>query len=144
MKTKNNLKKLVLALLLMVAASTVSYAQCDKTTTLTSSTSNYLNEKGEVERSVDEETVITFSKTNIIIAPGGNDHTLAGPVKTFVCDWTTPFKVGKTVITSTLTENDREMHATITIEGKDDKVTLTFQAEEMPGKKIQVVANKFE
>ncbi|MDB5060493.1 MAG: hypothetical protein JWP67_336 [Mucilaginibacter sp.] len=144
MKTINNLKKMILALLLMVAASTVSYAQCDKTATLTSSTTNHMNDKGEVEKSVDEETTITFNKTNITIAPGGNDHTLAGPVKTFVCDWTTPFKVGKTIITSTLTENDKEMHATITIEGKDGKVILTFQAEEMPGKKIQVVANKFE
>jgi hypothetical protein len=144
MKAKSNLKKPILALLLMVAVSTVSYAQCDKTNTITSSTTNHLDDKGVVERSKDEETVITFDKSNITIAPGGEDHVTSGPVKSYVCNWTTPFKTGKTVITSVFTDGGQEMHATITIEGKDGKVTVTFVAEEMQGKKIQVVANKFE
>ncbi|MFA6085323.1 hypothetical protein [Mucilaginibacter sp.] len=144
MKAKSNLKKLILALLLMVAASTISYAQCDKTDTITSSTTYHLDDKGVVERTKDEETVITFNKTNITIAPGGEDHVTSGPVKSYTCNWTTPFKVGKTVITAVLTDGGEDINATITIEGTDGKVTVTFEADKLQGKKIQVVANKFE
>jgi hypothetical protein len=145
MKTPNNLKKMILALLLMVAASTVSYAQCDKTVILTSSTTNHLNEKGEVERSKDENVVVTITKTDITIVPGDEEHKMIGTITSKACDWKVPYKEGKMVIKSTVTgDGNDEKHATITIEGKDGKVTLTFVVEEMPGKKIQVVANKFE
>jgi len=43
-----------------------------------------------------------------------------------------------------LADGGTDMHVTITIEGKAGKVTLTFEAEEMPGRKIRVVADKFE
>ena len=48
------------------------------------------------------------------------------------------------MVKSVLTDGDKDLHVTITIEGKAGKVTLTFVAEEMPGKTIQVVADKFE
>jgi hypothetical protein len=145
MKTTNNLKKMILALLLMVAASTVSYAQCDKTVILTSSTTNHLNEKGEVERSNPENVVITITKTDITIVPGDEEHKMIGTITSKTCDWKIPYKEGKMVIKSAVAgDGNDEKHATITIEGKDGKVTLTFVAEEMPGKKIQVVADKFE
>jgi hypothetical protein len=143
MKTTLNIKRTILALLLIAAGSTVTFAQCDKTATLTSSVTNYLNDKGEIERTKDEETIITITKTDITIAPG-EGNTVTGIIKTNVCNWSTPFKEGKTVLTTTLTDGGRDMHATITIEGKAGKVLLTFEAEEMPGKKIQVVADKFE
>ena len=144
MKTNNNLKKLILALLLTVAVSTVSYAQCDKTDTITSSTTYHLDDKGVVERTKDEETIITFDRFNINIAPGGDANATRGAVKSYTCHWTTPFKVGKTVITAVLTDGGEDVNATITIEGKEGKVTVTFEADKLQGKKIQVVANKFE
>jgi hypothetical protein len=140
--TKNTLRKAALAFALILAGSTISFAQCDKPVKLTSSVTNYLNDKGEVERSKDEETVITLSKTELTITPG--DHMMNGNVTGYTCNWTTPFKEGKTVVKSVLTDGDKDLHVTITIEGKAGKVTLTFVAEEMPGKTIQVVADKFE
>ena len=144
MKTKNLLKKLLLAALLLVMAGTVSYAQCDKTVTFKSAVTNYLNEKGAIERTKDEETVITITKTNITIIPGDEDHKLTGTLSSYTCNWPVPFKEGKSVIKSILAEGDHDLHVTITIEGKGGKVTLTFEAEEMPEKKIQVVATVFE
>lgn len=143
MKTKTNyLKRAILAFALILAGSTISVAQCDKTITLVSSTTNYLNAKGEVERSKDETTMITISKTEITIVPG--EEVMTGAVTNYVCNWTTPFKVGKTTFNTILKDGGREMHATINLEGKDGKVTLTMTAAEMPGKMIQVVADKFE
>ena len=143
MRTKFTLKTIILALLLTVASGTV-FAQCDKTITLTASTTNYLNDKGVVERTKDEATVVTLNKKEITITTGDNSHQLTGAVKTYICNWTTPFKTGKTVITTVITDGGRDMNATVTIEGKDGKVTLTFEAVEMPGKKIQLLAEKFE
>ncbi|TSD63452.1 hypothetical protein FFF34_017835 [Inquilinus sp. KBS0705] len=140
---KTDIKKIILALLL-VASSTLCFAQCDKTATLTSSLTTYLNDKGEVERTKDESAVITINKAEVTIVTGDNGRTLKGAVKTYACNWATPFKEGKTVLTTALTDGGQEMHATITIEGKAGKVTLTFEAEEEPGKKIVVIADKFE
>ncbi|MES2063993.1 MAG: hypothetical protein V4456_18870 [Bacteroidota bacterium] len=142
MKTKFTLKTIILSLLLMAAGGT-AFAQCDKTATFSAATTNYLNDKGVVERTKDEETVVTLNKKSINITTGGN-HELTGAVKTYTCNWATPYKTGKTVITTLITDGGRDMNATVTIEGKDGKVTLTFEAIEMPNKKIQLLADKFE
>ncbi|MGY4538485.1 hypothetical protein ACVW0P_002905 [Mucilaginibacter sp. UYNi724] len=141
MKTKT-LSSAVFALFLVIAGSTTTFAQCDKTATLTSSNTNYLDDKGTVLKSNNEETVITITKTDLTIAPG--DHQMTGKITSSTCDWKVPFKEGKTVVKSLMTGDGEDKHVTITIEGKAGKVTLTFEAEEMPGKKIQVVADKFE
>jgi hypothetical protein len=144
MESTLTIKKILLALFLVIAASTVSFAQCDKPVTLVSSLTTYLNAKSEVEKTKDEETVITLSKTEITIIPGDESHKVSGAVKSYICSWPVPYKEGKTVATALLTDGGRDMHATITITGKDGKVTLTFEAEELPGKRILVIADKFE
>ena len=144
MKTKFNFKTTILALLLFVAGSTAAFAQCDKTVTLTSSTTNYLNNEGVVQRSKEENVIITLTKTDLTITPG-DDHEMTGKISSKTCDWKVPFKEGKTVVKALLTNgNGDDKHVTVTIEGKDGKVTLLFEAEESVGKKIQVVADRFE
>ena len=144
MKTAFNLKKALIIIFLMVAGTTAGFAQCDQTVTLTSSKTNQFDEQGHID-SRDENTVITISKTEITIVPG-EDHKMSGPISSKTCDWQTPFKEGKTVIKAKLSDEngDHEKNATITITGVAGKVTLTFEAEEKPGKKIQVIADKFE
>jgi len=145
MKTKFNFKTTILALLLFVAGSTAAFAQCDKTATLTSSTTNYVDDKGVVQRSKEENVIITITPTDLTIVPGDDDHKMTGKITSKTCDWKIPFKEGKSVIKSTVSGNSGdEKHATVTIEGKDGKVTLTFETEETVGKKIQVVADRFE
>nr|WP_294941834.1 hypothetical protein [uncultured Mucilaginibacter sp.] len=140
--TKNTPRKAALAFALILAGSAVSFAQCEKPVKLISSITTYLNEKGEVERTKDEQTVITLSKTELTITPG--DHMMNGNVTEYTCNWATPFKEGKTTVKALLTDGNNDLHVTINIEGKGRKITLTFTAEEMPDKKIQVVADKFE
>jgi hypothetical protein len=115
-----------------------------KQRSLTSSTTNHLNEKGEVERSKPENVIVTITKTDITIVPGDEEHKMTGVITSKTCDWKVPYKEGKMVVKGTVTGDGSDEKHTITIEGKDGKVTLTFVAEEMPGKKIQVVADKFE
>lgn len=140
--TKNSLRKAALAFALILASTTISFAQCEKPVRLVSSLTKHFNDKGELERSTEEQTVITISNTELTIAPG--DHVLSGAVSDYTCNWTVPFKEGKTTLKSFVSDGNNDLHVSITIEGKDGKVTLTFLAEEEPGKKIQIVADKFE
>jgi hypothetical protein len=129
--------------LLLAAAGFSSYAQCDKKIILTSSSTEYLDASYELQRAVDEETTIEYDSKTIVVAPG--DRTMNGTVNSIVCDWKTPFKEGKTVIKATIPNPRGEsMTCTITIEGKDGKVTLLFEAVESPNRKIRITPNKFE
>ncbi|MCC8424935.1 hypothetical protein [Mucilaginibacter sp. UR6-11] len=146
MKSHFILKRAVLALMFtIVAGASYVYGQCDKTVTLKSSKTLIFDEAGKLERTKEEPVTITISKTYISIVTGNEGDTMSGDITSRTCEWTTPYKNGKTVVKGTLTRGDgNESHATLTIVGKDDKVTLTFEAEEKGKRKIQVVADKFE
>lgn len=135
------MKKQILILLLVVIAGTSSYAQCDKKSILASSSTEYLTNTGEVRKTVEEPTTIEFDSKTIILSPG--DHTMEGTVSVVSCDWKTPYKDGKTVFKASLAaEPGQTMDVTITIEGKDGKLTLLF--EESADKRIRVTLDKFE
>jgi hypothetical protein len=144
MKTAFNLKKAVIIIFLLVAGTTAGFAQCDQTVTLTASKTTKDDGQGNVDER-EEKSIITITKTEVTIIPGGDDHKMSGAISSKTCDWKTPFKDGKTVIKAKLSDdNGHERTATITITGVAGKITLTFEAEEKPGMKIWVVADKFE
>ena len=131
--------------LLLAACSHLSYGQCDKVVTLKSSKTNHLDEKGNIESTKEEAAVITIGKTQLTIVPGDEDHTISGPIISKTCDWTTPFKDGKMVLKAKLEDNNgQQQNCTMTITGVAGKITLLFETEENPGKRIMVVADKFE
>ena len=137
------MKKQVLILLLVVVAGTSSYAQCDKKNVLTGSSTEYLNAGNELQRTVDEATTIEYDSKSITITPG--DHSMSGTVSSITCDWKTPYKEGKSVIKASIEgPNGQFMTTTITIEGKDGKISLLFEAEEFPDRKIHLNLDKFE
>ncbi|MES2266360.1 MAG: hypothetical protein V4520_06355 [Bacteroidota bacterium] len=142
MKKTFNLKTFILSLFLM-AGTTAVFAQCDKAATFTASVSTYLNDKSDIEKTKNEETIVKLDKKEISIITNGRIE-LAGAIKSYTCNWADPFKTGKTIVSTTMVDGGNELHCLITIEGKEGKVTLAFEAAEMPGKKIVLVANKFE
>lgn len=127
---------------LSVLFTQAAFAQCDKTSTLTSSETNYLDNEGNITRTIEQDVVIIITPTDITIQPG-DDAKMAGKISSKTCDWKVPYKEGKMVIKSTIANDQGEKHVTVTIEGKAGKITLTFEAEEMKDRKIQVVADKF-
>ncbi|MCR8559667.1 VCBS domain-containing protein [Mucilaginibacter sp. BJC16-A38] len=137
------MKKIILTLSILIGLSAATFAQCDKSVVLSSSKTEHLDEAGAITRTVDENATIELSKTMLDITV--NDRKIfSGNVKDNTCNWTTPFKVGKSVVHATVTNDDgAEKQVTITIEGKDGKVTLFFEMEGEPGDKVRVYIDKF-
>ena len=136
------MKKIILTLSLLIGLSAVTFAQCDKTIVLNSSKTNHLDESGAITRTEDETAEIVIDKSAVNIAVNG-EHKITANIKSNTCNWTTPFKEGKSVIKAVADMNGEDHNVTITIEGKDGKVTLLFELEEQPGDKIKVAIDKF-
>ena len=134
----------IILLLLVVACSKISIGQCGKKAIIVSSQTEYLDGNNTLQRTVEEKSVIDISKTELIITPGDQPK-MSGTINSDSCDWKVPYKEGKSVIKVTFTREGGEVrNATVTIEGKDGKISLLFEMAEMPHKKIRLVADKFE
>ncbi|MHA4845818.1 hypothetical protein ACX0G7_16710 [Flavitalea antarctica] len=121
-------------------------AQCDVNSVFTSSKTLYLDSNNTVMRTVDENTTIEITKTEILISPGNeNGRTMKGTFISNTCNWKIPYKEGKTVIKTVIADpGDDPGAVTIVIEGKDGVVSLVVTIDKEPNKRIKVVADKFE
>ena len=139
------MKKIWLPLLLSILSSAV-YAQCEKKLLLTSTVTEHLNASDSLQRSDDEKSTIEVGKAEITILPGNEaEQKITGVIKSHTCNWTVPYKEGKSVIKAEMSDPRGDTkNATITITGKNGKVTLLFELEEMPDRKIRVTIDKFE
>jgi len=141
------MKSLFIALFLTAAVGTVSYAQCDKKVSLTSSKTEHFDSSGALKHAEDEKTVVEFDKSDITVSvtKGDGDRKMTGKVKSNVCTWKVPFKEGKTMLNITLTNDGGESRDfTVTIEGKDGKVALWAESKEEPDDKVKLDIDKFE
>jgi len=137
------MKKLFLSTFILLISSLILNAQCDKKVVLNSSRTEYVDSSGNVERTVDENTVIEITQSEITIAPA--DRKMTGTVKYEKCNWTKPFKEGKSVLKTVITDQGGDVqNVTITIEGKDGRVYLTAVVDNTPNRIIRVQAEKFE
>ena len=141
------MKIILITLFMLATADTISFAQCDKKVSLTSSKTEHLDANGNLKHADDEKTVVEFSKSDITvtITHDGGDEKLTGKINTNVCTWQMPFKVGKTLLNVTLSKDDGQSRDfAITIEGKDGKLTLWAESKEEPDDKIQLPIDKFD
>jgi hypothetical protein len=137
------MKTITLIFSVLVAGCTMSFAQCEKNLVLTSSKTEHMNADGVVQRTDDETAKIELSKTSINVSVN-DEHKITGTIKSQTCDWKVPFKEGKTVIKAAVANDQgEERNVTITIEGKEGKVTLLFEMDGMPDDRIRVGIDKF-
>ncbi len=139
------MKRILLTVASLIAFGAMTYAQCDKKFSLSSSKTEYLNEKMELQRSVDEAVVITIDKTTITIEiDNADEKRMTGTVTPVSCQWKTPFADGKTVLKADIKDQRGDTKSTtITIEGKDGKVTFLLELNDEKDKKIRLAADKF-
>lgn len=128
----------------LACSSATAFAQCGKDVVLNSSKTEYLNAAGDVQRTVEEDCVITIDKKQMTIAPADKEAMTASVVSA-ACEWKEAFKTGKTTVQVKFKDRDgSDKDATITIEGKDGKITCQMTQKDRPDRVIKVVADKFE
>jgi osmotically-inducible protein OsmY len=138
------MKTIILALALMITCGAMSYAQCGKKFTITTSKTDHLDSSGNITRTVDEKAVVVISPTDVNITVNDN-HKMTGTVKSDTCSWPVAYKEGKSIIKAVISDENRDdKNVTITITGKNGKVTLLFEMEGQPDDRIRVAADKFE
>ncbi|WP_128548243.1 hypothetical protein [Larkinella soli] len=139
------MKKLLCTALLLASCLTVSFGQCDKELKLSTSKTEYLDGSGTVTKTVEENSIIEIGKSEIVIRPGNADHKMNGRIQSATCTWNTPYKEGKSVIKALFTDpSGDQKNATMTIEGKEGKVTFLMEIAELPERKIRVSVDSFE
>ena len=141
------MKTILITLFLLAAGNAMSFAQCDKKVTLVSNKTEHLDANGNLKHADYEKTVVEFTNSDITvnITHDGGDEKLTGKVTSNICNWQVPFKVGKTLLNITLSKDDGQSRDfTVTIEGKDGKVTLWAESKDEPDDKIQLPIDKFE
>jgi len=141
------MKKTVLLMLLAVIVTVNVSAQCKKRIMLTSATTQYVDDGGAVADSRPENVSIVITDTGLVVTISGEGqeaHDLIGKISSYTCDWKVPYKEGKTVIKSLLADpRGEERNATMTIEGKNGKISFLAEIEGEQ-RKIALVVDKFE
>ena len=128
----------------LLVSAHAAFAQCDKTVVLASSKTEYLDADGTVRRTVEEDSVIKIGKAEVTISPNGHAP-MIGAITSTTCDWKEAFKVGKTTLEAKFTDdNGTVKNATITIEGKDGRISCEMRAKETPDRIIRATIVKFE
>ena len=139
--------KEVIALLLMTSVvTTAAIAQCDKKTVYTSMKEEWLNSKDEIQKTDQDKVTVELSKTNIVINHNDDPNdVMKGDIRTMDCNWTEPYKNGRTTIQAQLVEGNNDVHdATLTIEGKDGAMFILIELKDHPDMRIKAYVDKYE
>lgn len=103
---------------------------------------DHIDAAGALIRTVSEAVIIEISTTEINVSVDG-DPKMKVIIKSNTCNWTVPFKTGKTVIHGAAQRDGNSMPVTLTIEGKDGKITPIFQMDEHTDDKVRLSVDKF-
>ncbi|MES2112784.1 MAG: hypothetical protein V4577_28795 [Bacteroidota bacterium] len=136
------MKTIIIGLAVLLTLVTAVFGQCGKTLILSSSKTDHVDAAGKLINSDKEKVEIEITKTTIDIAVDGTSR-MKGTVTSNTCNWKVPFKTGKTVINA-LIAKDGGKKSTLTIEGKDGKVTAKFVLLDNPGDTATLVLDQFE
>ena len=136
------MKKIILTLLLGSTIGIHSYAQCNQRVTFNASKTDYIDSKGSVQQTKDEQTVVNYDNEDLSILNNGEQWT--GTIVSSSCDWKKNYAEGKTVLRANVSAKQGDAHnAVVTVEGKDGNVSMVLEMDNMPLRKFQMTADAF-
>ncbi len=138
------MKQKLISLFIGIAINTCCYCQCDTKIVLSSTGAEILNKQNEVIiKDTERITKIKYDTKKIEIITENN--TRLGAIDSIYCNWKIPFKEGKTYIKGRLSfENGEVWVTTLTITGKDGKLTLLADMDHPDANRMLFVLDKFE
>jgi hypothetical protein len=140
------MKKIALLLFALFIISKWSSAQCDKKILWTATKEEFLDANGNVTHADEDSVTLEVSNSGITINHNNNPQDqLTGTIKDVTCNWSEPFKNGKSSFKSDLTEVSGDEHnGNVTIEGKDGQVFITLELTDKGGMRIKLYVSKYE
>jgi hypothetical protein len=139
------LKSFIGIFALLLLSNSASFAQCDQKIILTSSKTEYLDGQNVLQRYVEENSTVLIGDSKVTITPGSGDRKMVGVISSNDCAWKVPFKEGKSTIKALFSEdNGEKRNVTLTLEGKEGKVTLLMEIKESPDRKIRIPILEFK
>ena len=137
--------KEVLVFGFMLIAAVAANGQCQKKITWKSQKTEFLDASGKVQDIKDQPTKIETTPAHITVTTEQDGEVIEGDIKDLACDWTQPFKNGKTTFSSLMAKSNGETReVTITIEGRDGKINITVEIEKMQGKKMRMLIDDYK
>jgi hypothetical protein len=119
------MKVFSLLITIVILGVTMAQAQCDKNVKITTSNTKRMDANGNVTSDVKETLIFHIGQKAINVEVNGGIVATA-EVISMECEWSVPFKTGKTVIKGVLiNEQGDKMDMTNVIEGKDGVITVT-------------------
>ena len=133
-------------MLVFVTINKWSNAQCDKRILWTSTKEEFLDANGQVTHTDEDSVTLEVSDSGIVINHNNiPQDELKGTIKEINCNWSEPFKNGKTTFKSDLTEVSGDEHnGNFTIEGKDGQISVLIELTDKGGMRIKLYVNKYE
>jgi len=140
------MKKIILLVLVFVTVNKWSNAQCNKKILWTSTKEEFLDANGHVTHTDEDSVTLEVSDSGITINHNNiPQDELKGTIKEINCNWSEPFKTGKTTFKSDLTEVSGDEHnGNFTIEGKDGQISVLMELTDKGGMKIKLYVNRYE
>ena len=138
------MKYKLISLFIGMVISACCYCQCDTKIILSSSSTEIINKQNEVIiKDTERVTTIKYDTKTIEIITENN--TRLGTIDSIYCNWKIPFKEGKTYIKGRLNfENGEVWVTTLTITGKEGRLTLLADMEHPQANTMRFLLNKFE
>jgi hypothetical protein len=140
------MKKIILLSLGLFTFSLLTRAQCSKTMVWSASKADFLDAGGNLQETKEDKIVIETSDNQIILKHGDRpEDILKGNIKELNCNWTTPFKNGKTTCKTLLEEASGDTKdALVTIEGKNGKITIGIVSVSNQGRMIKIEVQDYK
>jgi len=140
------MKKIILLVLVFATVNKWSNAQCNKKILWTSTKEEFLDANGQVTHTDEDSVTLEVSDSGITINHNNiPQDELKGTIKEINCNWSEPFKTGKTTFKSDLTEVSGDEHnGNFTIEGKDGQISVLMELTDKGGMKIKLYVNRYE
>jgi len=140
------MKKIILLLFVVCIFSKSGNAQCNKRILWTATKEEFLDSNLQVTHTDQDSVTIEVSDSSIIINHNNNPNDqLNGTVKDISCNWSEPFKNGKSSFKSDLTEVSGDEHnGNFTIEGKDGQISIMIELTDKGGMRIRLYISKYE
>jgi len=140
------MKKIILLVLVFVTVNKWSNAQCNKKILWTSTKEEFLDANGQVTHTDEDSVTLEVSDSGITINHNNiPQDELKGTIKEINCNWSEPFKTGKTTFKSDLTEVSGDEHnGNFTIEGKDGQISVLMELTDKGGMKIKLYVSRYE